>query len=491
MAEYDNASGSVINPDVKLAFDCIKNKRAVYDLLYNYYKGLHPLKYSASRLKKAFEKIDTYFAENWVAVIVDSVLDRLVLRGFDIAENTEANDKLEEIFKVYNLALEADDVHEAAVITGEAFLIATQNSDAEDEDDKYDIYFNDPRMCHMFYESSNPRKKRFAAKIYVGDDGYSRLVLYYSDRYEYYKSDKKAGKINQDIFQTYANFKPDDELPLEANDTGEIPVFHFSIGRTSKRKDLGPSEISLQDAINKLLTDMLVSAEFNAFVQRVIISQADPGDLQNIAGANWWIPAGDGKGQQSTVQELGGRSLDQFLKAINDLATALAIISRTPKHYFFAQGGDPSGEALIAMESPLNKKVNKRMRAFSVEWNNFARYILTLEKIKIMKTQITPLWEPVETVQPATSANILKTNTDAGVPLVTAMRWQGKPQSDIDQMLNDKKDEKKTMTGLAQDALDKLRAEDAQNNTPIDQAALLRQQQQQNAPGTPRTNGAA
>jgi hypothetical protein len=150
---------------------------------------------------------------------------------------------------------------------------------------------------------------------------------------------------------------------------------------------------------------------------------------------------------------------------MDKLATSLAIISRTPKHYFFSQGGDPSGEALIAMEAPLNKKVTKRIRSFSVEWQNFARYLLILENIKdVKRSQIVPTWEPPETVQPKTSADIVKVETDSGIPLVTSLRWRGKTDQDIKQMEDDKKKEKKEMSGLAQDALDKLRAEDQTSN---------------------------
>lgn len=457
------------NLDLAEAFDAIKNKQARYDLLYNYYGGLHPLKYSATRLKKAFERLDTYFAENWVAVIVDSVLDRLSLRGFDVSGNDDAKAKLTEIFKDYNMELIADDIHEAATITGEGYIIALPNYDDETgeelDDTKYDIYFNDPRMCHVFYEFDSPNKKRFAAKIFAGDDRFVRMALYYPDHFEYYKSNKQV-KGKESIFTaTAASFQPDPDLPDEPNDLNIIPVFHFSTGRISKRKDLGPSEISLQDAINKLLTDMLVSAEFNTFIQRVIISQSDPGNLQNEAGANWWIPAGDGKSQQTQVMELGGRSLDGFLNAIDKLATALAIISRTPKYYFFDQGRDPSGEALITMEAPLIKKVYKRIRSFSVEWQNFARYMLLLEGIKdIKRSQIIPSYDPPETVQPKTNADVVKVETDSGVPLVTSLRWHGKTDEQIKQMEDDQKKEQKNKSGLALDALNKLRQQDQNSN---------------------------
>lgn len=434
----------VINPDVKEAFEAIKNKRPTYDLLYDYYKGNHPLRYSLERLKKAFEKI-AYFAQNWVAVIVDSMLDRLSLKGFDVSNNDELNKKIDDLWKLYNLQLIADDVHEAAVITGEAFIIAMKSEEDEgeeyDDDLPLDIYFNDPRMCHMFYESDKPAKKRFAAKLWTDHDKYLCLTLYYRDRFEYYKSRSKVKK-NESSITSWTSFSPDPDLPEESNELGIIPVFHFSTGRISKKKDLGISEISLQDAVNKLFADMMVSAEFQSFRQRVIISQADPGELQNSPSMNWWIPAGDERGQQTSVQELGGGNvLDGFLNAIDKIATSLAIISRTPKHYFFMTGGDPSGEALITMEAPLTKKVKKRQASLGVEWQNFAAYLLKLDGSNdVKKSDISLSWEPIETIAASSIASTVQTEINSGIPLVTSLRRKGWSTQDITQLIDDMND---------------------------------------------------
>jgi len=452
---------NITNPHVKLAFETIKAKKPLYDELYKYYTGFHPLRYSTNKLKKVFEAINVYFSENWLGVIVDSVIDRLVLKGFDISDNTAAKTKLDDMWRDHNMMLIAEDVHEAVTITNEAFVIAMKIEDEDTGAELLEVFHNDPRMCHVFYDANQPDKKEFAAKLWQSNDGYIHLTLYYKDRFEHYRS-LTATKPGVSI-SSYKQLQPDPDGDIEDNPFDTIPVFHWVTSKTTKKRDMGPSEISMQDAINKLLSDMMVSSEFNSYVQRVIISKADPGNMPNEPGANWWLPASD-EGQQTTVTELGGRVLDGFLNAIDKLATSLAIISRTPKHYFFAQTGDPSGEALIAMEAPLNKKVKKRQGRYAISWQDLAQFLLELEDIKIDKKQIVPMWEPAETVQPQTSATITKTQVDSGVPLKTSLRWQGKTADEIKQLEEDQKEEQTKRTGLAQDALDQLRAEDARNN---------------------------
>lgn len=461
------------NPDIKIAFDTIKGKKPLYNQLFSYYEGYHPLHYSASRLKKVFEKMDIYFSENWLSVIIDAVIDRLVLTGFDISDNSEAKLRLDALWRDHNIQLIAEDVHEGVTIVSEAFVIAMKVEN-EEGDEELEIFFNDARMCHMFYKANQPNKKRMAAKLYQDDEGFTRLTLYYDDHFEHYRSRKSYNMGS--LCPSYKFLEPDPEMPQEDNAFDKLPVFHWSLSRTTRKRDLGPSEISMQDAINKLLTDMMVSSEFNSFVQRVIISKSDPGNMPNESGTNWWLPASD-DGQNTEVKELGGRDLNGYLNGIDKLATSLAIISRTPKHYFFVQGGDPSGEALIALEAPLNKKVKKRQGRCGVEWQAFAQFLLELEGIEIERNQIAPTWEPAETIQPKTQAEITQLDVTAGMPLLTSKRRQGWSQSDIKQLADDVKQQKKETSGLARQALNDLRAEDAQDNEPIQGGTNVQEEQ--------------
>ena len=456
-------TGKAVNPDLHRAFETISMKRMPYDLLYDYYRGNHPLKYSTNRLRKAFDRIYVYFAQNWIAVIVDAVLDRLNLKGFDFKDETAA-DKFSKLWEQYHIHLMTDDVHEAATVLGEAFVVVWRDEDT----DETDVYYNDPRMCQMFYDPDRPTEKLFAAKMWIdGKTRHPKFILYYPDRLEHYISQVIVSQRDGWI-SSAGGFQLDSEYGkdgIEPNEYGIVPVFHFRSGRISGKKEIGQSEISLQDAVNKLFADMMVSSEFYTFSQRVIISQADPGDLKNQAGNNWWIPAGDGKGQASSVTELGNKTLDPYLTAIDKLAQAMAIISRTPKHYMLLTGGDPSGDALLAMEAPLTKKVKKRMEGYEVEWKAMAKFMLQLEGMDIDENDIVPIWEPVETSQPLASAQTTQTEVNSGIPLVTSLRRRGWDNDEIEQMQEDMQDEQEMRSGLAQDALNRMRGNDASDNS--------------------------
>jgi hypothetical protein len=237
--------------------------------------------------------------------------------------------------------------------------------------------------------------------------------------------------------------------------------------QTNRRNKSGElaNILTLQDAVNKLLADMMVAAEFGAFRQRWIISNANTKALKNAPSEIWTIPPGDGVGQQSSVGQFEATDLNNYLNAIDRLANSVAIISRTPKHYFYSAGTGISGEALLAMEAPLTKKVKQREGNFGVTWSEIASFLLKLNgNGDIPPSQIKPIWEPAQSIQPFTEAQTLLTNINAGVPLVTQLKRQGWTEKDIESMQKDEEDAKSKTTSMASALLEQARIKQEQEN---------------------------
>jgi hypothetical protein len=409
------------NNDLKRAYEAITRKNAAYRRLFQYYDGDQPLVFASERLREIFSGVDVRFTENWCAVVIDSVKDRMELSGLNVPD--EYQKQMDTIWQANELDLEADAVHEAALTTGEAFVIAWPDEETEEPC----AYYNDPRLCHVFYGNDNPRQARYAAKLWGDNDGYARLTLYYPDRLEYYRSSQKAENMS-----SAAAFQPMD-LPSAPNPYSEIPVFHFRLFRRGSKSDL-TNIVPLQNGINKLMSDMMVAAEYGAFKQRYIISNVDVSMLRNAPNEIWSIPAGDGVGQAASAGQFDATDLKNYLEACAQLAGDIGRISRTPKHYFYSQGGDPSGEALLTMEAPLIKKVNDRIKLFTPVWQRLGAFLLRLGGVEINPVDVRPQWLPVETVQPYTEAQIRLLDVQAGMPLITSLRRSGWSDAEIEQM---------------------------------------------------------
>lgn len=435
--------------DIETAYTLIKNKRPELDTLWAYANGEQPLKYSTNRLQEAFNDINAHFEINWCSVIVDATLDRIQLQGFD-TRKTEVDKRLKDLFANLHLDIEADEAHNAALATTQGFIIAWKDGD------ETELYYNDPRLCEIVYDSAHPKKKLFAAKWFVLEDERHEMTLYYTDRIEHWQTDKKDPR----------SWKAFTLRETDPNPFGVIPVFELQ----------SPGEFvkvtSIQDAINKLFSDMMVAAEFGAAPMRWAISQADPGDIKNGPNVWAWFPAGDGTGQAASVGQFEATSLENYHASMDKLANQMAIITRTPKHYLLQFGSNISGEALMTMEAPLTKKVGKRQRVFGAVWQEIAAFLLKMEGIEIEPAEITVLWKRAESVQVYTEAQARQLGVNTGIPLITLLRREGWTDVEIERMQKDQELQDKAKRTVAQAVLKDLKMRQEQNAFNLQEQAV-------------------
>ena len=366
------------------------------------------------------------------------------LSGFTCKDEA-VNTTLADWWDVQDVDADAEEIAKSVGVTSEGFIIAEQR-----EDGTTHVYANPSHLCAMFYREDDPKTREFAAKWYESGD-VTYLTLYYPDHFEHYVARQKRTEISG------ANaFAPDPEVPEETNPHSEIPVFHY------RRDRRGTGELTnvvpLQNALNKLFADMMVAAEYSAFKQRYVLTNAElaKGDIKNAPNEIWKLPAGDGEGPDTKVGEFEATQLKNFIDALDHIAIRIAVLTRTPKHYLL-QASDVSGEALLAMEAPLVKKATKCRRRLEVTWKQAVAFILRMQGSAVDADDIECIWEDEHTVQPYTEALILKTLVDAGIPLETMLRRTGWSEEEIAKLLEDAAAESERGNSLADSLLDKAR----------------------------------
>jgi hypothetical protein len=414
--------------DIDVALKDLSMKQIPYQTLFDYFEGRAPIMYSTQQIRDVFKKIDVNFSLNWCAIVVNSVKDKMHLAHVDVPGTN-----LAEMLERNQLYLESDAVHEAMLVAGESFYIVWPDADGNAAG-----YFNDPRQCSVFYSPENPHKVNYAAKWFLDQDNHIRLTMYYDDRLEYYKSTSEnllGSSLTGNGFEPFVPEGADSATPT--NPLGEVPVFHF---RTSQRKVVSDLQntIGPQNAINKLLSDMMVTAEFAAFKQKYIISNAEfeDGKLRSSPDEVWQIPDLDAK-----VGEFGVTELSNYIAALQHYASSLAIVERIPRYYLIQESGVPSGESLIAQESPLNKKVKDRIDNVIPVWKNVVRLMQKIETGKDLKVaDINVVFDDPRTQTPLTDATIFQTRTGSGLTPAQAMKMDGSTDEEIKAILGEQGD---------------------------------------------------
>jgi len=417
--------------DLTKAVTALRVKARENEKYWRYFHGDHPMLYTYERLAQVFGPTATRFVQNWCGVAIHATLERVVLERFVVDGNPDLTAKVNELWKLTEMDVDVEDVHQSFLVTSEAFVFVWK-----DQDGHVTAFENDADLCEMFYEKTNPRKKKFAAKWWFDDDlkGW-RLNLYYADRIEYYF---QAGES----VETGAKFVPyavDGDVSAE-NPFGEIPIFHFRKDRRKRQSDL-QELIPIQDGVNKLFSDMMVAAEFGAFPQRWVISNADISKLKNSPNEIWDLPGSDGEGQETSVGQLAATSLQNYWQTIEKLVEAAASVSRTPHYYFFKTGtSELGGEALIALESALVKKCKRYIRILQNEWQKMVEFMLRLSGENIPSVEkVRVIYGQPETMQPYTQAQVRQLNVSSGIPLLTQLRNDGWSQTQLNQLMEDVK----------------------------------------------------
>lgn len=407
-------SEQIINPDFIRAYNQWKSQYYINKKYQDYYNGKHPMIFTSERLYEVFGRTSVNFVENWCAVVVDAVADRLGFKGWD-GNNLETSKTLFKLYTSHKIKTLSRRVHKDCIVTGNGYIMFDKINGINTP------YYQDPNNMVIIYSPEDYYKMSYALKIWRSTDSI-KANLYYDDRIEkYIASSDKTIDIN--------NFSLVEIIP---NPYNKIPIVHFRADYLELT-----NIIPLQDAINKTFSDMMVVSEFNAFPQRWIITNSDISSLKASPQTIFKIPKGTTDEEETKIGQFAAARIGSYLEVIDRLSGAIAVISRTPKHYFMQTGANVSGEALSVMEIPLVKKTEQYQELMDEKWMEVLEFLYGTTE------DIITVWHKIEVEMMEVTADTIKTEVEAGIPLITTLRRLGWSDDEIAQMIADKNDETK------------------------------------------------
>jgi hypothetical protein len=274
-------------------------------------------------------------------------------------------------------------IYEATLRDGEAFVIVDW-----DDINKLPRFTPHPRYidaqaaggdsfgCKAFYQNDDPDQqllyvtKRWTEVLFDNAGNRStrqRLTIYYPDRIEKYAGSTAAWQEIRDPSDT--------AWPIPWVDgTGQplgIPVVHF---RSTAGMEAHEA-IGAQNAINKLIVDLLQASDMTAF--RILIALGwQPvdanGDPLTIEPGRW-IGTTNPNGKTDVVD---GADLSNIIEVVNQWIYWLAMVTDTPVSRFITTAQVAAEGTLKQQEGPLVNKI----RARSTEIGNALEDMLSIAR---------------------------------------------------------------------------------------------------------------
>jgi hypothetical protein len=365
--------------ELEKRLDARRPRVALYE---SYYAGEHRLSFVSSRWRETFGRLFSAFADNWCALVVDASVERLGVEGFRFGDVPDADVDAWAIWQANDMDAQSMLAHTEAVKCGESYALVAPGADGEPPT----ITVEHPSQCIVAVSPGMRRQRLAALKKWVDDDGYQYANVYLPDVVAHYRAEAKktGGGTDKADWSPYADGR--DHPALEVHDLAAVPMVAFSNEpgmMTGGTSDLAPV-IQPQDAVNKLIADMLVASEFAAFPQRWATGiDIDPDDEDAVAKRRAWMSSaanvwtvGD---PASQFGQFAAADLGNYTKAIEMIIQHIAALTRTPPHYLLGQSGAfPSGESLKATETGLVAKVRRKQLTFGDAWEQVMRLAMTL-----------------------------------------------------------------------------------------------------------------
>jgi hypothetical protein len=330
-----------------------------------YYEGDQRLNYATAKFREVYGGLFRALADNWCQIVVDSSVERQRVQGFRFGDQQEADTEAWDIWQANGLDGEANLLHTEAVKLGESYWLVQPNGD------RPRITAEHPSQVIVAVDPADRRNRLAALKKWQDEEGYTRANVYLPNGVWKYRTQRAPRVIDAVVDRQTERWSL---LERVTNPLGVVPVVpapnNPSMLRGGK-SDLSGGVIPLQDAINKLLADMLIGSEYKAFPQRVLLGidspkgpDGNPIPLSQLESASakshlWLFPGPDAK-----AFEFSAADLVNFREAIDGLVRDLTAQTRTPPHYVSGQIVNASGDALKAAETGLVSKVKDKQDPF-------------------------------------------------------------------------------------------------------------------------------
>lgn len=393
----------------------LDGRQARYATLDAYYRGRQPLAFLAPDARDALGNRLDRMASNLCRLAVGALTERLRVTGFTGADLWAAwlRNDLDQMAPV---------AHREALTLGSAFAIVWA-----DRAGRSKVSIESARQVVALRD---PGTRQLVAALKRWSDpevGNTRAVLY---------EPNVITVMAAEGTDAASGFKTTETI---ANPLGQVPV--VELANTDRLLEPGHSELDdllpLVDALNKLLSDLMVGSEYFARPRRwatgIELVEDDEGNAENP------YPEGNrmmlAEAPDARFGQLEGSTLGAYGNAVDVVLGQVMAVSSLPPHMLGVTSDNPaSADALRASEASLTARAEAKQAAFGRAWENVARLMEAVDSGRDPEAiEVAVQWADPSTRSIAQEADAVVKLVQAGIlPVSYALARLGYSSSEID-----------------------------------------------------------
>lgn len=361
-----------------------------------YFEGEQPLRFIAPVLEQELGFRLSPIVLNLALFAVDVYDNRLDIEGFrvqsnartvvgpdgtfttEVVANSSADSEVRDVWQENEGPHLSQQAHRESLALGRAYAMVGGGDSADDApvitiESPFDaIHEDDPRT----------HKVKHGLKQWADPDGVKWQTLLRGDGSSITWRKRGRDWVEETSDATDANEQRLCALVPLLNDPrmlgrARAGKFDQRLGRAVFHPILPPL-----DALNKIASDMMVSAEFHALPRRWATGLKEDdftdehgkalGTFSMIAGRLWGT-----ENEKAAFGQFPEAALSNFHETIKLLMQIIAMQLGLPAHYLLFQGDNPpSADAIRSSEAQLVKRAERKQQALSTRWEQVQRLVL-------------------------------------------------------------------------------------------------------------------
>lgn len=347
----------------------------------NYYRGKHPLVFASDEFRKYAGERYRGFSDNWVQPVADSPVERLTVTGVKLPGADKADSDLWAVWQRNGLDSDSQLGFLGAGNAGRCFVLVW--GDPDDEDTPC-VTFEDASTSIVLYEPGSRRRRRAALKSW--QDGFREYATLYlpDELWKFERPLSTAARKSPQVAEAdeaVREWQPrdtKDEPNPQPNPMGKVPMVELPNRPLLAADPISDVSgvIAMQDAINLLWMMLFTAADYASLEQRIVIGAEIPKvpildangqkvgekpiDLKKfVTDRILWL-----ENPAAKVESWSAANLAAYTDVVEVAVGHIAAQTRTPQHYLVGKMANLSGDALIAAETGLVKRVQEKQLWF-------------------------------------------------------------------------------------------------------------------------------